>query len=79
MTITNFLGYCCILNYAILMVWFLALVIAREGIYRLHSTWFRLSPQQFDAIHYSGMAVYKILVLVLNFVPYLVLRYSGPF
>lgn len=77
MTITILLGYCCLFNYAVLMIWFLALVLARDAIYRLHTTWFRLSEPQFDAIHYAGMAVYKILVLVLNLVPYLVLRFAG--
>jgi hypothetical protein len=42
--------------------------------YRLHGRWFRLSPEQFDAIHYGAMAVYKIGILLLNLVPYLALR-----
>lgn len=78
MNFVHFLGACTLINYLILSIWFLALVLARDSIYRLHGIWFRLSHEQFDTLHYGGMAVYKILVLVLNFVPYLVLRFSSP-
>jgi hypothetical protein len=36
----------------------------------LHSKWFRLSVEAFDAIHYASMAAYKVGVLLLNLVPY---------
>ncbi len=42
---------------------------------RLHGQWFKLSDQQFDAIHYGGMAVYKIGILLLNLTPYIALHY----
>ena len=75
MDILHFLGYCSLVNYSILTIWFLALVLARDRIYGLHRIWFRLSEEQLDQLHYGAMAIYKILVLVLNFVPYLVLRF----
>jgi hypothetical protein len=37
--------------------------------YRLHGRWFRIPEDRFDAIHYAGMAVYKIGILLLNLVP----------
>ena len=40
---TNFLGYCLILNYAILIIWFLALVFIKNFIKKLHLRWFKLS------------------------------------
>lgn len=58
-----------VVNYVVLLVWFAALVIAHDGIYRLHSRWFRLSREQFDALHYGGMAAYKIGILLLNVAP----------
>ncbi len=66
--------WCAIVNYAILIVWFLGFTFAHGWLYRLHTRWFRLSENQFDAIHYSGMAVYKIAVLTLNVAPYIALR-----
>ena len=71
---TNFLGYCLILNYAILIIWFFAFVFIKNFIKKLHLQWFKLSDTQFDAIHYSAMAIYKILILVFNLVPYIALK-----
>jgi len=34
---------------------------------------FRLSDEQFDAIHYGGMSIYKIGILLFNLVPFIVL------
>jgi hypothetical protein len=70
----DFLLWCAILNYAVLIAWFLAFIFAHGSLYRLHTKWFRLSENQFDVIHYSGMAAYKIAALSLNVVPYFALR-----
>jgi hypothetical protein len=70
----DFLFWCAILNYTVLIGWFLAFTFAHSWLYRLHARWFRLSENQFDVIHYSGMAAYKIAALSLNVVPYIALR-----
>lgn len=61
------------LNYGLLLLWFAAFVGAHDGLYRLHGRWFRLSVETFDVLHYAGMAVYKIGVILLNLVPLLAL------
>ena len=43
----------------------------------LHSRWFYLSREQFDALHYAGMALYKIGILLFNLVPYIALHIVG--
>ncbi|MGJ0484794.1 MAG: DUF6868 family protein [Methylomicrobium sp.] len=43
--------------------------MAHASIYRLHTRWFKLSVETFDAIHYSGMAIYKVGVLLFNVAP----------
>lgn len=68
-----FLLYCTLINYAILLVWLAAFVLAHDFVYRLHSRWFALPVERFDALHYGGMAVYKIGVLLLNLAPLLAL------
>jgi hypothetical protein len=70
----NLLFWCVILNYAVLIGWFLAFMFAHSWLYRLHTKWFRLTENQFDVIHYSGMAAYKIAAISLNVVPYVALR-----
>jgi hypothetical protein len=71
--VRSFLLWCTIIDYGILIVWFLAFMLAHDGLHRLHGRWFRLSREQFDALHYMAMAVFKIIVLVFNVVPLLVL------
>ena len=70
--------WCALINCGVLLVWFAAICFAREGIYRLHPRWFRLSIGQFDSIHYKAMAAYKIGVLLLNLVPYFALLIVAP-
>ena len=65
------------INYAILLIWFVVFVTARKGLRALHGRRFRLSDPAFDAIHYGGMAVYKIGILLFNLVPLLALYFVG--
>ncbi|GAC1369267.1 MAG: hypothetical protein NVS3B3_02770 [Aquirhabdus sp.] len=71
--IRHFLGWCTVINYAVLFVWFLAYVFAHEWMRQIHGRWFRMTNEHFDMIHYSGMALYKVGILLLNLVPYLAL------
>lgn len=71
---TAMLGWCTAINLGLLLWWFLFAVIAHDWTYRMHTKWFEISPQQFDAIHYAGMGIFKMVVIVFNLVPYLALR-----
>ncbi len=57
------------INYGFLLLWFALFVTAHDWMYRLHTRWFGLSIDAFDAIHYAGMAFYKLGILLLNLVP----------
>lgn len=63
-----------LINYGILLVWFLFFVLAHDRLYLLHGQWFRLSVEQFDMLHYAGMSIFKIGILLLNVVPYIALH-----
>ena len=76
-TIREVLGWCSAMNFGVLFVWFLGIILARDWIFRIHSKWFALSKEQFDTIHYAGMAFFKMSIIVFNFVPYLALRIAG--
>lgn len=73
-TLRKTLLRCAIINYAILLLWFLAFVLAHDRLYLLHGRWFRLSVEQFDMIHYAAMALYKIGVLLVNVAPWIALH-----
>ena len=71
--VRSLVGWCAIINYAVLIWWFLAFRFAHDWMYRLHSQWFSMPIEQFNAIHYAAMAVYKIGVLLFTIVPYVAL------
>jgi hypothetical protein len=73
----SFLLWCAVINYAILLVWFLVFTLAHDWMRRLHGRWFRLSDEQFDTLHYLGMSIYKIGILLFNLVPFVVLCIVG--
>ena len=65
------------INYGILLAWFAVFVGAHSWMRRLHRKWFRISDEQFDAVHYAGMSMYKIGIILFNLVPFLVLTIIG--
>jgi hypothetical protein len=73
----SFLLWCTVINYAILLIWFLVFMLARDWIERVHGRWFRMSGDRFDILHYAGMSVYKIGILLFNLVPYIALCIIG--
>lgn len=73
----NILVWCLVFNYLVLFIWFGVFVFAHRWIYQLHSRWFALPVETFDAIHYSGLAVYKIGILLFNLAPLLALHFAG--
>lgn len=68
-TLRDVLIWSLVSNYVILLVWFTAITLAHDRVYRLHTRWFQLSRETFDAIHYGAMAVFKVGVLLLNLAP----------
>ena len=75
--VRDVLLWCTVLNYGVLLVWFLFFLLAHDWIYGLHRRWFHLSIDQFDTLHYAGMALYKIGILLFNLVPYIALHMVG--
>lgn len=73
----QFLLWCTVIDYGVLLVWFLAFVLAHDWMHQLHGTWFRLSREQFDALHYAGMSFFKVGILLFNLVPFVALSIVG--
>lgn len=77
MTVTvlrDALFWCFVINIGLLLWWWLWLVLAHDWVYQMHTRWFRLSSDQFDAIHYAGIAFFKVLNIVFFVVPWLALH-----
>ncbi len=67
--VRDLLVWCTVINYTVLFVWFAAFTLAHDWLYQLHHRWFRLSTERFNAIHYAGMAVYKLGIRIFNLAP----------
>lgn len=76
-TIRNMFAWCSLINLGILVWWFAWFTLAHDWLYRFHGRWFKIPVETFDTIHYSGMAVFKIGILLLNLIPYFALRIIG--
>jgi hypothetical protein len=68
------LGWCIVIDYALLLFWFAVFVLARGWMHRLHTQWFTLSDERFDALHYGLMGAFKVGILLFHLAPYLALH-----
>ena len=75
--IRNFLAWCSVINIGLLLFWWLWFMLGHDFIFRFHGKWFKLSEEQFDAIHYALMGFFKIGIFLFNVVPYFALRIVG--
>ena len=78
MTLENlitFFGWSSVINYTMLLIWFIFFSLAHEWIYKLHNIWFKIPRQKFDDIHYLCMAIFKVIIFVFNITPYVVLKF----
>ncbi len=73
----DFFGWCSVMNYGMLLVWFFLIVWARDWIFRIHSKWFAIPRDRFDTINYAMMGSFKLSIFLFNIVPYLALRIAG--
>lgn len=70
----DFLFWSTVINYGLLLVWFGVFTCAHDWLYRVHTRWFKLSADRFDALNYAGVSMYKIGVILLNLVPLIALH-----
>jgi len=71
---TSFLAWCTLINLVFLLIWFFFLTAGGGWMRRMHGKWFNLSDEGFAAVHYKMLAYFKLLWVLFNLTPYLVLR-----
>ncbi|REJ79380.1 MAG: hypothetical protein DWQ47_01170 [Acidobacteria bacterium] len=74
-TLTTFLGWCTLINFSLLIVATISLVVFKELVTNVHAKLFGISDENLHREYFQYLANFKILVLVFNFVPWVVLRY----
>ena len=69
--------WCTVINYALLMIWFLLYVLLHGWLQRIWGRWFRLTGEQFDTLNFAGIMLYKLGILLFNLVPLAALYIAG--
>ena len=72
-----FLGWCTLINWGFLLVWWIMIAQAHDWLHGVHSKWFKISGERFDEIHYQTIGLYKMGIILFNLAPYLALRIVG--
>jgi hypothetical protein len=72
-TLKDFFMWCSIINVGLITWWALFILFANDFVYRMHRKWFNIPKENFESIHYAGIAFFKIIVFVFNIVPYIAL------
>ena len=76
-TLRTFFLWCTIINGIVLIFSSLVCVFARDWLYPIHNRFFNIPRETVNTMCYSFIALYKILFLVFNLVPYIALLIIG--
>ncbi len=76
-TLRGVLGWTALINYALLVLWFVVFLFAHDWLYHLHEGWFDLSVQTFDTVHYATMAIFELGIILFFLVPWVALLIVG--
>ena len=71
--LTTFFMWCTLLNVGLLIVSFLMLLVAGDFVYKVHSKYFAMTRESFNASLYLIIGLYKIAVFVFNLIPWIAL------
>jgi len=69
----TFFMWCSIINYSVLILWFVLFAFAYDGLKGFSEVLFRRRIEHFDAIHVLAMAFFKGGVILFNVVPWIAL------
>lgn len=72
-TARNFLMWCSIINYLLLILWAVLFVFAHDPYKRFNEIMLRRKIENFDTLHYTGIALYKLGIILFNIVPWIAL------
>jgi hypothetical protein len=75
--ITEFLGWCSVVNIALLFLSIIMLVVMRGWIVRIHAKLSGVSEADLPTIYLQFLGNYKLFILMFNLVPYIALRLSA--
>ena len=68
------LGWCTVLNFGVLAFTAIVLTLFRKPVHGLHTRMSGLSTDELNKLYFQYMGHFKILWIVFNLTPYLVIR-----
>ncbi len=72
--LTSFFMWCTILNIGLLLVAsLLGMIFSTDFVYKIHSKWFPMQKDTFNAVLYALIGIWKIFIFVFNVIPWAVL------
>lgn len=69
----NFFMWCSIINYVLLILWSGFFVFAHDSYKSFNEVMIRRKIENFDTLHYAGIALYKLGIILFNLVPWVAL------
>ncbi len=73
-TLTTFLGWCSVINIAVLMVSVIVLMVMSKPVANIHSKLFGINSSSLPPIYMQYIGHYKIMIIIFNLVPYIALK-----
>jgi hypothetical protein len=72
--ITEFFGWCLVINAGLLVFTTVILLLAQNWAAKIHSKMFNLKEEDLKRAYFNYVALYKMLLIVFNLVPYVALK-----
>ena len=73
--LTDFFMWCTVVNLGIFVYWVGWLVFAPEMVYKIQSRFFPIDRENYNRIIYFLVGLYKLQIIILFLIPYLVLEF----
>ncbi len=73
-TLGAFFGWCTVLNIGILIIIGLFVTIGGDFVYWIQSKFFPISRETFDTVVFCWIALYRVVLIAFNFVPWIALK-----
>ncbi len=70
----EFVGWCLVINIALLVFSAAMLFLLRESAVKIHSKMFGVEEAALSTLYFQYLGNYKIAIIVLNLVPYVALK-----
>ena len=76
-TLREFLGWCSVINIGVLLLSSTMVVLMRGWLVNIHARMTGMNEEELPVLYFQILGNYKMLIILLNIVPYIALRIMG--